>query len=70
MCETGASISIYPGEGAESMTMEVPRSCDDNLIWLVGCFDREEGLKHFDFKNKTLSVRGHRHFVPPIDEYC
>jgi len=63
MCDTGAKIRIYPGNGQTAQTHHVPSNCDSKRYWFVGCFNSGSGLAGFVVKNQMLSV-------PPTHANC
>ena len=54
MCTSRARITIYPGNGAPSQSVEIPSDCDQKRYWFVGCFNSDDRLNGFVAKNDLL----------------
>ena len=54
MCTSRARITIYPGNGATSQSVEIPSDCNQRRYWFVGCFSSGVRLNGFEAKNVLL----------------
>jgi len=54
MCDSGAKVRIYAGNGQTALQFHVPSNCNNKRFWLVGCFD-SSGLGGFVVKNQIMS---------------
>ena len=57
MCTARAKVTIYPGNGEPSQTVEIPSDCRHNrYYWLVGCFNSETRLNAFSSLNQLMDT--------------
>ena len=56
MCTARAKVTIYPGNGEPSQTVEIPSDCGHNRYWLVGCFNSETRLNAFSSLNQLMDT--------------
>ena len=54
MCTARSKVTIYPGNGADSQTVEIPSDCGSNRYWFVGCFNSNGRLNAFNAHNQML----------------
>ena len=58
MCSAKAQVSVYPGNGQPGQTFVIPDNCNgagDGAVWVVGCFDSDNGLGAFEVKNTIIA---------------
>ena len=57
MCSAKAQVSVYPGNGQPGQTFVIPDNCNGAgryTVWVVGCFDSDNGLGAFEVKNTII----------------